>query len=296
MRKGIFIITAALALMIEATAQESLPYPVIRRFDPEDLLVRQHLESIRSDVPSGPLLLLGYRVGPGDSVDTIARLFELTVDSIVTLNRTNGRALRSGEIVLIPNQSGLFVAVTPRSPLERALQRRVPGASTAARVRVSLPGNEDVAFLFLPEERLTAAERRVASPQFALPVPWLGVTSPFGTRRDPITGNRAFHRGVDLAVPHGTAVRASRAGTVRSIDREQILGLSITLVHGDGFVTRYAHLREVLVKPGDVVRQGDAIARSGSTGYSTGAHLHFEIVLDGTPLDPLDFLLVEVDP
>lgn len=120
--------------------------------------------------------------------------------------------------------------------------------------------------------------------------PLLGeITSGFGPRRHPITRERHFHEGIDIAADEGTPVYAARAGKVIFAGPSSGYGHLIILDHGL-YQTYYAHLFEVLVYKGQFVEAGQLIARSGNTGLSTGPHLHFEIRLRGVPISPLDYL------
>ena len=116
------------------------------------------------------------------------------------------------------------------------------------------------------------------------------VGSGFGFRIDPFNRRAALHTGLDFAAPTGTPIRAAAGGRVLEADREGAYGLSLQIDHGNGLVTRYAHASQILVKPGEVVRPGQDVALVGSTGRSTGPHLHFEVLLGGTPQDPAKFL------
>lgn len=118
----------------------------------------------------------------------------------------------------------------------------------------------------------------------------LRVSSSFGERIDPFTGHPAMHRGVDLPGPLGTDVLAAAAGTVTFSGWSHGYGKLVELAHADGSRTRYGHLSAVLVREGDAVAQGQPIARMGSTGRSTGSHLHFEYWAQGRPVDPLRYL------
>ncbi len=117
-----------------------------------------------------------------------------------------------------------------------------------------------------------------------------GVGSGFGFRVDPFNGRAALHTGLDYPAPVGTPIRAAAAGVVRSAEPDGAYGLSLELDHGNGLVTRYAHNSRILVKPGELVRRGQDIAMVGSTGRSTGPHLHFEVLLGGVPQNPARFL------
>lgn len=116
------------------------------------------------------------------------------------------------------------------------------------------------------------------------------VTSAFGWRQHPISGGRRFHQGVDIAMPVGRDVPVARAGQVAFAGEQGGYGLTVVVNHGDGISTRYAHLSELHVSAGDTVTDGQTIARSGATGRVTGAHLHFEVLRDGQPVDPAEGL------
>lgn len=115
-------------------------------------------------------------------------------------------------------------------------------------------------------------------------------SSVYGPRLDPFTGRRSFHRGIDISVPRGTAVRATAGGTVAAVERQAGLGLVVKVDHGPGVQTVYAHLERALVNAGDTVEPGAVIARSGNTGRSSAPHLHYEVRLDGRAVNPRRFL------
>jgi len=116
------------------------------------------------------------------------------------------------------------------------------------------------------------------------------ISSKFGWRKDPFTGKNRFHAGVDLPAREGTQVKASMPGRVLFSDYQQGYGNLVVLDHGHGFTTLYAHNRDNTVKQGDWVEKGSPIAQVGSSGRSTGPHLHFEVKRHGKNLDPVDFL------
>ena len=111
-------------------------------------------------------------------------------------------------------------------------------------------------------------------------------TSGYGYRTDPLTGARAFHRGVDIAAPAGTPVAAMLFGRVAAVGESDSLGRFIRIDHGDGVEVLYAHCSRVLAAEGAVVRAGETVALVGSTGRSTGAHLHVQISAAGTVFGP----------
>lgn len=112
----------------------------------------------------------------------------------------------------------------------------------------------------------------------------------FGWRKDPFTGERQFHRGIDIVSDAGTPVVATADGVVSRAVRVPDYGKLIDLSNGFGYVTRFAHLSEILVRPGQRVRRGDVIARVGSTGRSTGPHVHYEVFRDGRRVNPWKYL------
>ncbi|WKT82856.1 MULTISPECIES: M23 family metallopeptidase [unclassified Thermosynechococcus] len=116
------------------------------------------------------------------------------------------------------------------------------------------------------------------------------LTSPFGWRIHPILGTQRFHAGVDFGADFGTLIFAAEAGTVIFAGWSGGYGQTVILDHGGGMTTLYAHAQRLLVREGEFVRQGQPIAEVGSTGLSTGPHLHFEVRLNGEPSDPLAYL------
>ena len=139
-------------------------------------------------------------------------------------------------------------------------------------------------------ERLIAAEwaRRETVPRSW---PTLGVlTSGFGMRRSPITHTWKFHQGLDIGAARGTPVGAAAAGEVVRAEYTSGYGNLVEIDHGGGIVTRYGHNSRLLVEEGDAVLRGDVIATVGSTGQSTGPHLHYEVHIDGEPVDPLEYI------
>ena len=115
-------------------------------------------------------------------------------------------------------------------------------------------------------------------------------SSSYGWRIDPFNGNKAFHEGLDFTANTGTPIRAAADGIVSSADLGGAYGKLVKIEHGAGLETRYAHASKLLVKAGDRVVKGQIIAEVGSTGRSTGPHLHYEIRLNGESLDPRKYL------
>ena len=116
-------------------------------------------------------------------------------------------------------------------------------------------------------------------------------TSRFGYRISPFTGRREFHKGFDIANRKGTPIIATANGTVTFASKKGAYGNTVVIDHGHGMVTRYAHTQKILVKRNDKVKRGDTIALVGSTGRSTGPHVHYEVHLNGIPVNPEKYIL-----
>ncbi|SAK58096.1 peptidase M23B [Caballeronia calidae] len=122
------------------------------------------------------------------------------------------------------------------------------------------------------------------------PAPAARSGSPYGNRYDPFTGHLSFHPGLDLVAPTGTPILASAGGRVVQAGERSGYGNAVDIRHSNGMVTRYGHASRLLVRTGDYVMPGQEIAEVGSTGRSTGPHLHFEVIVDGAQLNPTPYL------
>jgi murein DD-endopeptidase MepM/ murein hydrolase activator NlpD len=137
---------------------------------------------------------------------------------------------------------------------------------------------------------LTERELRLSARPSLSPVRGV-ISSGYGYRTDPITGLRAFHRGLDLTAPKGNPVFAAADGVVTRAGRFGALGKAVYIAHGFGYSTRYAHLSGIDVVPGDRVKRGDTIGEVGQTGRATGYHVHYEVYEEGQSKNPLEHLL-----
>lgn len=179
----------------------------------------------------------------------------------------------------------------------------VGGPDLGSGTGVGLPTNldqgiDDLATRFdSQEEQLNVlqdllTDRKVTSSLRPVGKPVSGgyISSYFGTRVDPIDGHRSFHSGLDIAVPRDTPVHAVASGIVTYAGVRSGYGNVVEVDHGDGYMTRYAHNDKLLVKPGEHVHNGDVLADSGSTGRSTGPHVHFEVWHDGHAVNPMAYV------
>ena len=144
--------------------------------------------------------------------------------------------------------------------------------------------------LVIESELMSARLRAEASPS-GRPIKQGWLASPFGWRNDPITGRRAFHRGLDFSGPYRSDVVVVASGVVTRVESHfGNFGNMVEVDHGRGYATRYGHNDEILVAPGDKVSKGQTVALLGSSGRSTGPHVHFEVHLNGKAINPIDFV------
>jgi len=229
---------------------------------------------------------------PGDTSRCPSPEPQLTPDEQVRLWSEAGASWRSIRREHIRSHAARlhpFVAELDHNP--EAVFRRFLVESTAIRagelfdgyqLLLSLDADEDAVMVDIPPW----PENWVPTDGFVWPAAG-PIVSRFGIRDSPIDGVRRLHPGIDLAIPSGTTVRASKAGTVVRAGWDTVYGQVVVIDHQDGYQSLYAHASVLKVGIGQAVQQGQVVALSGSTGYSTGPHLHFEIHYRGTPVDPL---------
>jgi murein DD-endopeptidase MepM/ murein hydrolase activator NlpD len=233
-----------------------------------------------------------YRVKRGDSVSRIAAVHSISMDAVIAGNGiTNARRLREGETIRIPNMDGIPYTVRKGDSLEKI--SRSMGVPLEAILDANDLQSDTIStgtVLFIPGARMRAEDLKLALGElFIYPVRGR-ITSGFGWRNDPISGVRRFHAALDMAAPTGTAVKAAMDGRVSTVGVNSTYGNFIILNHGNGYQTLYAHLNTVSVKKDDRVNQGSRIGEVGSTGYSTGPHLHFAVYRNGRAVNPLEYL------
>ncbi len=163
-------------------------------------------------------------------------------------------------------------------------------AANSAEAAADMAADAQFRALFQTWKKLDTLEDGLISIPSVQPVANLKFTSNFGIRSDPFRGTAAFHPGVDIPCGIGTAVYATADGTVDRAERAGGYGNLVEIDHGRGIQTRYGHLSKILVTAGQKVKRGQLIALSGSTGRSTGPHLHYEVRIDGRAVNPMPFL------
>lgn len=182
----------------------------------------------------------------------------------------------------LPGQGGAYIGLRSKAMTFSGFEQKLHMLSARLEERTDKLGALEA---LLRNKRLT---KRVLPSEMPVDVDWY--SSGFGFRIDPFTGKRAFHGGVDFAVKAGTPIRAAAGGVVVYSDRHAEYGKMVEIDHGDDMISRYAHASRLHVEVGQVVLQGQKIAEVGSTGRSTGPHLHFEIRHKDVPQNPSRFL------
>jgi murein DD-endopeptidase MepM/ murein hydrolase activator NlpD len=144
--------------------------------------------------------------------------------------------------------------------------------------------------LFVAWRQLDRLEDGVVAIPSGRPVSTANFTSGYGTRSDPFRGSRAMHAGIDLAGPLGTPIYATADGIIARSEYSGAYGNLVEINHGQGIQTRYGHMSRLIARPGQRVRRGELIGLMGSTGRSTGSHLHYEVRIDGRAVNPIPFI------
>ena len=207
----------------------------------------------------------------------------------VPFGRTSLAIFLSSLLAAVPGAAQVQVQ-TPK--LGEKIVAAQGGPLVSAQDAAAVQGQDDAfhaMFLGWRKQDAVGAAGTMAVPS-AKPISAATFTSAFGVRSDPFRGQSAMHAGIDLAAPQGTAVYATADGMVDAAEWRGGYGNLVELDHGHGLQTRFGHLSRVLVHPGQKVHRGDLIALVGSTGRSTGPHLHYEVRIDGQAVNPLPFL------
>ena len=233
-----------------------------------------------------------YKVKRGDSVFKIAQDHAISMDAVIASNgMTNAKRLYEGQELKIPNMDGIpYIVKRGDSLLKISGSMGVPLTAILDANDIESDDISPGTVLFIPGARMKTEDLKLALGEF-FKYPMRGrLTSPFGWRNDPFTGVRRYHAAIDLAAPTGTTVKASMDGRVATVRYNATYGKFIILSHSGGFQSLYAHLNATSVSQESYVSQGAKIGEVGSTGYSTGPHLHFAVYKNGRPVNPLDFL------
>jgi murein DD-endopeptidase MepM/ murein hydrolase activator NlpD len=282
-----------------AQGLEPVGYPQIKRLDRSDPLFAQLSEDIASSrraLARGdllpPIVFFRYSVHSDEDIYAIAARTNLGVEAIATVNRISRPDMVSqGMELILPNMPGIFAAKSAASDLERMIL-----AVRSSRLEDGLPvvvgSNNSRDFVFFPDEKFHPVERAFfLGILFRFPLREGYISSGFGMRDHPITGQSCLHSGIDIAASGGSDVLAARDGQVIEKGFEADgLGNYLLLSHQGGYTTLYGHLASITVTLNQKVNSGTLIGTVGSTGLSTGPHLHFEVRSGGQLRDPIPLL------
>lgn len=290
---------------------------VVEAYMPKEELtpVSEAIELVTKDQEKNKI----YEVVAGDTLSQIAEDNEIPMDKLIAMNpaieNANSTIRIGDEIIVTSPEPELSVIRQEQLYYEEdydeeviyidnddwyttdKVTRHEPSAGHRKVVSVITYRNDSEVSREIQKEEVTIpAVAKIVErgtkipPTYLKPISGGRMSSGFGRRKAPTKGASTYHKGLDWAVPTGTAVMASSGGTVTKAGWGSGYGYVVYIDHGDGRQTRYAHLSKVLVKAGQKVVQGQKIALSGNTGRSTGPHLHFEILINGTHVNPLNHL------
>ena len=263
-------------------------------FHAEELLPETEAAAILFDTPAEPedvsqvLTFSFYSLESGDIIGTIAANSGLVEDTLISVNNIrNTRLLQIGQMIKIPNQDGIYHTVKADETLESlALAHK----TSISRIRAANELFSDTlsigTSLFIPGGRLDWVNRQEINGDLFIWPAAGRISSPYGYRRSPLTGERSFHSGIDIAAPLGTPVRAAMSGRVAQVGFNDTFGNFVVVNHHSGYRTLYAHLHTVRTRVGANVATGERIGDMGSTGGSTGSHLHFTVYRNGVTVNP----------
>ena len=242
-----------------------------------------------------PVTYQNYSVRSGDTISGITRKFGLrNISTLISVNDiSNVRQLGAGQKLKIPSIDGIIYTVKKGDSLESIVKKYNVKLATILDVNEL---NTDVLSagqqLFIPGAAMDSKALKEAMGElFIMPLKskfrW---SSSYGKRIDPIAGVSSFHTGTDMACPTGTPIYAAMSGTIATAGVSRVYGNYVIIEHGNGYQTLYAHMSKIIATKGQWVSQGTKIGLVGSTGYSTGPHLHFTVYKNGKMIDPMTIL------
>ena len=260
-------------------------------FIPSDVETDLELDGIpEPDEYSRPRMLTfdSYIIEAGDMIGNLAVMTGLNEDTLISANNIkNTRLIQIGQVLRIPNQDGIYYSAKAGDTLESIAEKyetTVAHISTANELfSAALTPNTN---LFIPGAKLDWVNRQEINGElFIWPVSGY-VSSAYGYRIAPFAGTRQFHSGIDIASPMGSPIRAAMSGRVSQVGYDDSFGNYVLISHHSGYRTFYGHMSVVRVKAGAYVGTGERIGDVGSTGLSTGPHVHFTVYKNGVTVNP----------
>jgi LysM repeat protein len=229
-------------------------------------------------------IIFRHRIKPGEHIWRLAKKFGTTVSSLRSTNLLESTFLLPGQAILVHNKRGMFYKVKPGETIKSIARRFNVSEEKIIEENNLIPFAEVV-----PGRLIFIPNASIYFPEFISPA--IGrISSKFGLRRHPIFGGIRFHQGVDITLPYGSYVRSACEGRVIFAGYRGGYGKLVVIKHPNGMLTYYGHLSKIKVKVGQLVNKRQVIGNVGSSGWSTGPHLHFEIRKVGHPVNPLRYL------
>ena len=249
-------------------------------------MILQHGYQKLSKKKNLPMQFEIYTVKKDDSLWNIAKKTGLSIDTIIACNKLKHAHLLSiGTELQLPIIDGILY----RKRLEEDASE-IASKYTISKKKLEFfnPDMKTNRVVFIPGVSFSLDERlKRLGHMFFRPIAANRISSRWGMRIHPISRKREFHAGIDLAAPIGAPIYSAKGGTVISSGYSIGYGRMVVISHGDNYKTRYAHLSKIRVKVGQRVASGQVIGNCGSSGRSTGPHLHFEVIRKGKPINPL---------
>lgn len=242
-----------------------------------------------------PVTFQTYRVQSGDTISGITKKFGLSnISTLIAVNDIdNVRQLCAGQKLRIPSMDGLYYTVQRGNSLQGLSSKF--GVTMEDLLDVNELESEVLSagqVLFIPGAKLEESKLKQAMGELfknPLSVKYR-LTSRFGPRADPFTGAKSNHTGIDMACATGTPIVATASGYISYSGTSPVYGYYVIINHGNGYQSLYGHMSKIIAKKGQWVSQGTRIGLVGSTGYSTGPHLHFTVFKNGKLVDPLSLI------
>lgn len=216
-----------------------------------------------------PIQFYYYSIKKNDSIFSIAARFNLTYDTIATLNNIDNQLFFNDlDRIIVPNCPGIY------------LNNNYNGNG----IKIE---NFQKTLYFFPGQKFDGADRLnfLVTP-FISPLKKMIITSEFGYRENPFTMKKEFHQGMDLKASENTIIYSPLDGVIIDIKTSSSFGLMLVIQHSSGYTSHFYHLNSIFFNIGDSVEKGEKVGLTGNSGKSTGPHLHYEIHINGEPIDP----------
>jgi len=266
------------------TPVSSIEDTELESFEDIDSIVTEPDSFFRTHI----LLYDAHIVKSGENISGLAIAFGLNQDTLISTNKIkNTRLLQRGQTLKIPNQDGILHFVGNNETLSSIAERyKVDSEVIQVANELFTDRIKTGTDLFIPGAKLDWVKlQEINGDLFIWPVSGR-ITSYYGYRRSPFTGKRQFHNGIDIKANMGVPIRAAMAGRVTSTGYDNVFGNYVIINHHSGYRTLYGHMSVIRTRAGAYVGTGERIGDIGSTGMSTGPHVHFTVYKNGSTVNP----------